>query len=167
MSRKSNQSKSQDFSGYIYIASNPAMPELVKIGMTSKSPKQRVAELFNTSVPVPFVLEYSCKVHNRYTVEDYLHTAFNAKRVKSLNPATNRKVNREFFKLDVPTAIHLTEKGIQQRYRRYHRRQRLKLVKWAIFISFLIVVIGIYLTGAADAIVNTLSTIISRHFPFQ
>ena len=111
MSKKRNQSKGQDSSGYIYIASNSAMPELVKIGMTSKSPKQRVAELFNTSVPVPFVLEYSCKVHNRYAVEEYLHTAFNAKRVKSLNPTTNRKVKREFFRLDVPTSATAPKAG--------------------------------------------------------
>lgn len=39
--------------GIVYVLTNPAMPGLVKIGMTNRdSVDARLKELFNTSVPV-------------------------------------------------------------------------------------------------------------------
>lgn len=40
--------------GYIYVAVNESLPEMVKIGMTTISVEQRMKELSNTSVPTPF-----------------------------------------------------------------------------------------------------------------
>ena len=41
--------------GYVYILTNPSFKEnWVKIGMTSKSVEQRVAELDTTGVPLAF-----------------------------------------------------------------------------------------------------------------
>ncbi len=89
--------------GYVYIASNPSMPGLVKIGMTSKQPGKRVAALYNTSVPVPFVLRYYSWVPNRLESERYLHDLFDRDRVSK---------KREFFALPAEEAIRKTQAKI-------------------------------------------------------
>ena len=46
--------------GYVYILTNEAMPNLVEIGYTDRTPEERAAELYKdrngavTAVPVPF-----------------------------------------------------------------------------------------------------------------
>lgn len=48
--------------GTVYVLINESMPNLVKIGMTTRSVNQRMAELYQTGVPTPFELyaEYDC-----------------------------------------------------------------------------------------------------------
>ena len=83
--------------GIVYVLTNPAMPGLVKIGMTNKdSVDKRMKELFNTSVPVPFECEYACKVTNCSEVEKALHIAFNPNRILP---------QREFFEITPEQAI--------------------------------------------------------------
>ena len=39
----------------VYVLTNPAMPDIVKIGMTDREDVQRrMAELYSTGVPFPF-----------------------------------------------------------------------------------------------------------------
>ncbi|WP_419192461.1 GIY-YIG nuclease family protein [Engelhardtia mirabilis] len=81
----------------MYVLTNPAMPGLVKIGMTNQSePNTRVAQLYTTGVPVPFTVEFACRVLNPSEVEKALHVAFGPHRV---NP------KREFFQIDPEQAI--------------------------------------------------------------
>lgn len=81
----------------VYVLTNPAMPNLVKIGRTAAADaNQRIAQLYGTGVPVPFKLEFACKVPNAAEVEQALHTAFGPHRV---NP------KREFFRIDPEQAI--------------------------------------------------------------
>jgi len=55
------------------LLTNPAMPGMVKIGMTNRdSVDARMKELFNTSVPVLFECEYVCKVDDSTKVENAL-----------------------------------------------------------------------------------------------
>ena len=83
--------------GIVYVLTNPAMPDLVKIGMTNRnSVDDRLKELFNTSVPVPFECAYACKVENCGVVEKTLHLAFHPYRIHS---------QREFFKINPEQAI--------------------------------------------------------------
>ena len=83
--------------GIIYVISNPAMPGIVKIGITNRDDiEQRLRELFTTSLPVPFECEYACKVTDVARVEKALHIAFQNSRV---NP------QREFFKIEPEQAI--------------------------------------------------------------
>lgn len=78
--------------GFVYILSNPAMPGLIKIGHTFQRPPQaRIDEMYNTSVPYPFDIEYMLEIANAREVEIALHTAFAPHRI---NP------RREFFKLE-------------------------------------------------------------------
>lgn len=81
----------------VYVLSNSAMPGYIKIGYTKQSDAQlRIDQLYTTGVPVPFNLEYACKVKNAEEVEKALHIAFGPTRV---NP------KREFFKIDPGQAI--------------------------------------------------------------
>ena len=84
---------SASYEGYVYVATNPAMPDMVKIGSTTQSdPQSRITSLFTTSVPVPFELEYAAAIaDDPVKVERALHQAFEPQR---LHP------KREFFKVE-------------------------------------------------------------------
>ncbi len=81
----------------VYVLTNSAMPGLVKIGFTAQDDaNSRIAQLYTTGVPVPFELQYACKVQNAEEVEKALHIAFSPQRI---NP------KREFFRIDPEQAI--------------------------------------------------------------
>lgn len=86
-------SDSASYEGYVYVATNPAMPNMVKIGSTTQSdPQSRITSLFTTSVPVPFELEYAAAIADDLVkVERALHQAFGPQR---LHP------KREFFRVE-------------------------------------------------------------------
>jgi len=51
----------------VYAATNPAMPDWVKIGITSggeKGLRKRLNDLYNTSVPLRFTIVYAARVKN-------------------------------------------------------------------------------------------------------
>ena len=82
--------------GYVYAVTNKAMPGLVKIGITTRSPSVRIAELSAfTGVPVAFEELHAVKVEDHQKVERLLCEVFADKRV---NP------QREFFKV-APEAV--------------------------------------------------------------
>jgi len=82
--------------GYVYVLSNPAMPGLVKIGCTDRSPQDRVSELSaSTGVPTPFVLEVAAYFLDHSEVERELHTALAEHRVRG---------GRESFSLSIESA---------------------------------------------------------------
>ena len=82
----------------IYVLTNPVMPGIVKIGKTGRSIEQRIRELDNTSVPVPYECMAAWEVKNPDVAEKALHRAFDKDRIRS---------TREFFWLspDAPIAI--------------------------------------------------------------
>lgn len=83
--------------GIVYILTNPAIPNMIKIGMTThEDVKVRMAQLYTSGVPLPFECVYAAKVANHEKVERALHTAFGPDRV---NP------KREFFEIDAAQAI--------------------------------------------------------------
>lgn len=87
----------------VYILTNEAMEGMVKIGRTTTSVEQRIRELDNTSVPLPFQCFYAAEVSNSSLVEGKLHRIFSDKRIRT---------NREFFRVDanqVREAIQLAE----------------------------------------------------------
>lgn len=95
----------------VYVLTNSAMPGLVKIGYTSQDDaNSRIAQLYTTGVPVPFTIEYACKVQNAEEVEKALHIAFGLNRI---NP------KREFFRIEPDQAIAIlkllhTEEATQE-----------------------------------------------------
>lgn len=83
--------------GIVYILTNPAIPNMIKIGMTThEDVKVRMAQLYTSGVPLPFECVYAARVVNHEKVEKALHTAFGPDRV---NP------KREFFEIDAAQAI--------------------------------------------------------------
>lgn len=83
--------------GYVYILVNSSLPNLIKIGRTTKEPNIRAAELSSTGTPGRFIVAYSVLVDNCVEVETQLHSIYSKQR------HTN---DREFFELDSPTAIN-------------------------------------------------------------
>ncbi len=73
----------------VYILTNPAFPDYVKIGRTTNL-KQRLLSLDNTALPLPFECYYAVEVNDSKKVEKLLHQSFDKYRVRS---------NREFFEL--------------------------------------------------------------------
>lgn len=83
--------------GIVYVLKNPAFPDLVKIGITTRDQVSiRMAELYTTGVPLPFKCVFAGKVDNPKKIEGALHHAFTNSRV---NPS------REFFDIDESQAI--------------------------------------------------------------
>lgn len=78
----------------VYVLTNPAMPGIVKIGMTDRANVQhRMGELYSTGVPLPFecVIAREIEDRNAAEIESALHTAFGPHRINN---------SREFFQLD-------------------------------------------------------------------
>jgi hypothetical protein len=105
--------------GIVYVLTNDAMPNIVKIGRTSRDGVEpRVAELSRaTGVPLPFKVAVARIVHDARVVERALHVAFGPDRV---NPA------REFFAIEAHRAVAIinafpgddftpeTERGVEE-----------------------------------------------------
>ena len=81
--------------GFIYVFRNDAMPEYIKIGITTNI-KNRLRELDTTGIPVPFRCHYAIQVEDYITRERLLHAAFADHRVRD---------NREFFRLAPERAV--------------------------------------------------------------
>lgn len=85
----------------VYVLTNPAMPGMTKIGMTSGADvEDRMKQLYSTGVPVPFECEYACRVKDAARVERAIQAAFRDSRV---NP------NREFFKIAPDRIVSVLE----------------------------------------------------------
>lgn len=85
--------------GYVYALINPSMDGLVKIGKTSKAPKERAKELSSaTGVATPFIVAYYRKFKNYDNAEKALHNYFEAKGVRYNS-------TREFFEIEINEAI--------------------------------------------------------------
>ena len=78
----------------VYVLTNPAMPGIVKIGMTDRPDVQRrMGDLYTTGVPLPFDCVIAREIEGREAaeIERALHTAFEPNRI-------NR--SREFFQVE-------------------------------------------------------------------
>jgi hypothetical protein len=85
--------------GFLYVLSNEYSPGLLKIGYTTKSVEQRALELYTTGVPAKFNIEYKIKIVDPQFWESKVHKAL-----------TDKRVNKEWFKLSVDEAIFLLVK---------------------------------------------------------
>ena len=88
--------------GFIYILSNEAMPNLVKVGCTSRSVEIRVGELNSpTGVPHPFTIEAYFLSRSLVTDEASAHACLEKFRA-----------NKEFFRCPVQTTIDLIKERL-------------------------------------------------------
>ena len=82
--------------GWVYIFTNKAMPDLIKLGHTTREPEARVKELLSTGLPHPFIVEYKALVDESHKTEQKAH--------KILKYCRENK-DREFFRCDIATGI--------------------------------------------------------------
>lgn len=85
----------------VYVLTNPAFEGYVKVGRTINL-EQRLRQLDNTSVPLPFRCVYAVEVDDEFEVERLVHQAFADHRTRT---------TREFFEVDpqrVIAALKLT-----------------------------------------------------------
>jgi hypothetical protein len=87
--------------GFVYILTNAAMPDFIKIGLTTKPDvADRVRQLDNTSTPLPFEVFYAARVPDCRKLEQTLHFVFGDKRARQ---------SREFFRSDPDLARAIIE----------------------------------------------------------
>ena len=62
--------------GYIYALVSSSLPNLVKVGMTTKDPEERAREISSaTGVPTPYLVGFSVPVADCTAAENYAHQA--------------------------------------------------------------------------------------------
>ena len=86
--------------GWVYCISNPSMPGLLKIGMTLRTPQERLKEANSSDTwrpPTNFIIEFAKRVHNPLQKERTLH-----KLLEQYDQRVNPK--REFFEVNIATA---------------------------------------------------------------
>lgn len=80
------------------------MPDLLKIGYSTKDPVLRAAELGGTGVPYPYVVEYDALVENPRAIEQDTHSILR-----------DVHASKEFFKTDLVTAVQAIRNAISAR----------------------------------------------------
>ena len=81
--------------GYVYLLTNSAIPDIVKIGMTTRLPSERAKELSNTGVPGRWTVHYSIFVPDCAVVERIVHGDLKHRRFSD---------DREFFRITLADA---------------------------------------------------------------
>lgn len=79
--------------GWVYIISNKAMPDVIKVGYTNKDPTGRAAEL-GTGSPYKYRVEYEMLVDNALQIEQKAHRIL-----------SNFNVGKEWFSCEIPIAL--------------------------------------------------------------
>lgn len=107
-------------SGFIYILSNPAMPNLLKIGKSDRDPSAfRAEELYTTGVPQPFKVEYFAYVEDHHRLESILHTRFDKQRPNK---------NREFFTVRVEEAVLVARQSSKILYEKIYYKTEADII---------------------------------------
>jgi hypothetical protein len=90
-----------EVAGLVYVLTNPGMPGLVKIGFTTRTMEERLAELSAaTGVPKAFVVEAVFEHSSPASLERAAHRALSEKRFSS---------DREFFDCSTEEAIAVVQ----------------------------------------------------------
>ena len=90
--------------GYVYILTNKAFKnDWVKIGMTSRKPDVRSAELDNTAVPVPYDVYATLQTSMYKEAEKFIHRMIDRLTDLRIRP------NREFFNISPEEAYGIFE----------------------------------------------------------
>lgn len=85
--------------GFIYVLVNSSMPDLVKVGLTTRKPSDRASELSGvTGVPTPFIVVYETEVNDCVDAEKFVHEMLTIKGYRVSDA-------REFFRAPVQDVI--------------------------------------------------------------
>ena len=86
---------------WVYILSNPAMPDMVKIGYTAKDPFSRAHQISRgTGIPLGFEVEWAYKCFKGERIEQEVHKVFKKQRVNT---------QKEFFRVSLNEAKQVIE----------------------------------------------------------
>jgi len=119
---------------HIYLLSNKAMPGLLKIGLTTNSPRARAKELYSTGVPLQFELEkyWSVPPAELRRAERDIHKLLSAYRI-------NKK--REFFLIETDLAIKSVNEYVRQKgFRTAQSSDTLSPIDKLVFVLVLIAI---------------------------
>jgi hypothetical protein len=108
-SRKKNiyVNRKGDYDSWVYIMSNPSIPNMYKIGYTKHTPTERAKQLSNsTGVVLPYIVEWAFHCFNGENLEYEIHKCLEKYRVNS---------QREFFQISLDEAKNTIEE-IGKRY---------------------------------------------------
>jgi hypothetical protein len=85
--------------GYLYVLANSAMPGLVKVGKTTRTPSERADELSGvTGLPTPFIVVFEQLFENCSAAEQFVHTLLESRGFRV-------SANREFFNAPVNDVV--------------------------------------------------------------
>ena len=88
--------KDGDYDSWVYILSNPTMPNMYKIGFTKNTPEERARQISNsTGVALPYKVEWAFHCYNGMSLEGEVHRYLEGSRVND---------NREFFQVSLEEA---------------------------------------------------------------
>jgi hypothetical protein len=73
------EDKGAGIRGWVYVITNTAMPDLVKVGYSLKDPALRARKLNHTGSPHPYSVEYDVLVRDPRLVEQQVHASLTAK----------------------------------------------------------------------------------------
>ena len=93
--------------GWVYIIHSPALPDMVKIGVSRRlnGPYERIYELSSSALPFPYSLDGFCFSDDSFAIESAMHEYFDSVRVAP---------NREFFYTTPNEAIDVLENKFNQ-----------------------------------------------------
>ena len=81
---------------YVYIFSNPTIPNIIKIGFTGKHPEKRAEEISrSTGVPLPYEVKWAFKCHDGHNLEREVRKELDYCRISS---------DREHFQIPIEEA---------------------------------------------------------------
>tara|TARA_R110001592_G_scaffold238561_1_gene498323 strand:- start:1673 stop:2146 length:474 start_codon:yes stop_codon:yes gene_type:complete len=87
---------------WVYILSNPALPNMLKIGYTKNEPEVRAKQISaSTGVALPYKVEWAFQCFNGEQLEQEVHAELASYRVNQ---------NREFFDIPLAEAQEAIEK---------------------------------------------------------
>jgi hypothetical protein len=95
------ENREGDGDSWIYVLSNKNMPNLFKIGFTTKTPDKRAQQISRgTGVPTNFTVEYALKCFNGQALEAEIHKYLHSYRVNN---------DREFFQVPLDEAKRVVD----------------------------------------------------------
>lgn len=109
--------------GWLYVIANPAMPRACKVGMTTRTPEERAAELHDTGSPAPYHVVAKWQVADVRGAERDAHAALAAFRTQT---------GREWFALPADRAVRAVDQMRGARVRPTIMRRLWRVVRGAV-----------------------------------
>ena len=94
--------RNKEYDSWVYVLSNPTLPNMLKIGYTRNHPEERAQQISSsTGVALPYKVEFAFHCFNGFDLEQQVHRKLKSYRVNN---------NREFFQMSLEEAKKIIEK---------------------------------------------------------